>query len=38
MLSGRVPEAKLTLVLPLAQVAIVLGVLVFAWNLYRNAK
>ena len=38
MFSGQVPEAKLTLVLPLSQVAILLGILSFTWNLFRNAK
>lgn len=36
LMSGSVSDAAMTPILPIAELAVFIGVLVFGWNLYRN--
>ena len=38
LLSGRVTEAAMVPLAPLSELAVLLGVLIFVYNLWRNAR
>lgn len=38
LLTGRISEAGMVPVAPLAELAILLGVLIFAWNVWQHAR